>query len=548
MANTDIASLLNNPQREGTYRMLTPGTKGNYIMVPYGNVPSLQQRGFVLDDGEIHRYQGDFEAAHASHPLHTGGQIALDVVKGIGKGALTGVSVGDRWAREHLPPFFTNSNLGFGHPADLDKLDEMKTAHNTAQRVGKGIEQTAEFLIPAGGEAALAGEVARLIPRAAPIAGIAASALGSGLVNKYQGQSFGEGALWGAGGHIASDAIKKAAPYLAAKAIGSKLFESARDKAANAKDIGEAILKETTGIDPGKVVDQAKALLTHYQGALDSAAKDSPAFIDLDAVRGRLKPFFAQAVPGNQASELNDLNTIREQLSSYHGSGAPIPNKIPASEALGFKDGLDGLSRQWGDGKEVQHHALKAVQDELHNRLVAALPGFDAIQQRISALRSIAEAPGIDSPSNNIKKQFADNLLDLVKSGVGYVGGSQLADALHAGPLSHLAAGAAGAILPKLIPESHVLLPAARTAASSSLPVAMRAAAGATLATVRGPQRWMDNGARNLSLSGVDDDTISKLRSTDKGQQTLKDAGDVSFGSRRLASIVNGLLQGKQQK
>ncbi|QEE30782.1 hypothetical protein FTW19_23950 [Terriglobus albidus] len=543
MANTDIASLLNNSQREGTYRMLTPGTKGNYVMVPYSNVPSLQQRGFVLDDGEIHRYQGDVEAAHASHPLHTGGQIALDVVKGIGKGALTGVSVGDRWAREHLPPFFTNSNLGFGHPADLDKLDEMKTAHNTAQRVGKGIEQTAEFLIPAGGEAALAGEVARLIPKAAPIAGIAASALGSGLVNKYQGQSFGEGALWGAGGHIAADAIKKAAPYLATRAMDSRLFADTRDKATKVKDIGEAILKDTTGIDPGKIVDQAKALLTHYQGTLESAAKNSPLFVDLDTVRNTLKPFFARARRGNQESVLNDLNTIHKQLSSYQGSGASIPNQVSVGDALGFKDGLDGLSRQWGKRKELQDHALEAVRDALHDSLKTALPEYEALQQRISALHPVAHAQGIEGLPNNIKKQFADNLVDLVKSGVGYLGGLELADALHGGAIPHIAAGAAGAILPKLIPESHVLMSGARAASSTSLPAAARIATGATLAGVRGPQRWMDNGARNLALSGIDDDTINKLRATDKGQQTLMEAGDLSFGSRRLAAITNRLLQ-----
>jgi len=100
----------------------------------------------------------------------------------------------------------------------------------------------------------------------------------------------------------------------------------------------------------------------------------------------------------------------------------------------------------------------------------------------------------------------------------------------------------------KLVPDSHVLAAGARAAASTSLPTAARVATGATLAGIRGPQRWMDNGARNLALSGIDDETINKLRSTGKGQQTLMEAGDLSFGSRRLAAITNGLLREKQQK
>lgn len=534
MANTDIAPLLNNSKREGTYRMLTPGTQGNYVMVPYSHVPSLQQQGFVLDDGETHRYQGDFEAARASHPLRTGGQIALDVAKGIGKGALTGVSVGDRWAREHLPPFFTNSNFGFGHPADLDKLDEMKTAHNTAQRVGKGIEQTAEFLIPAGGEAALAGEFARLIPKAAPIAGIAASALGSGLVNKYQGQSFGEGALWGAGGHIASDAIKKAAPYLAAKAIDSTLFQGARHAATDGKDIGEAILKKTTGIDPARVVDQAKALLAHYKGALKNAAENSSALIDLDAVRSKLKPFLSESAWGNHKGSIDHIRTILDQLSTRYVSGAPIPPHVSADEALGLKSGLEKLAREWGATGEDHHgQVLKAVQNALHEKLADALPEFKALQQKISAIRPVATASGNKGFSEALGTQIADHAMDLGKDFVGALRGSKLTPE---------------ALFSKLIPESHALLPAARIAAGPALPTAARVATGAALAGVRGPQRWMDNGAHNLALSGIDDDTINKLRATSKGQQILMEAGDLSFGSRRLAAITNGLLQERQRK
>lgn len=77
-----------------------------------------------------------------------------NTIEGVGKGALQTLSGTDEFARQHLPAFLTNSDLGFGKPADLAHVREMASPTGTAQKVGAGIEDLTEFLL---GDEALKG-------------------------------------------------------------------------------------------------------------------------------------------------------------------------------------------------------------------------------------------------------------------------------------------------------------------------------------------------------------------------------------------------------
>ncbi len=202
--------------------------------------------------------------------MQTLGQGALDFAKGVGKGALHTVSSTDEFARQHLPAFLTNSNMGFGPPANLEHVKQMATPHGTMQSIGHGVEQAGEFMIPGGAEEKLASMAPRVIQ---PLARIGTSALGAGMVNKAQGGSFGTGAAMGAAGSAVGQGLKAIAPSVAEKALGIRgKFDRAFNKAP-----GEAALSETTGIRPETISNQARERIGQLSGQTEKLAENASA-------------------------------------------------------------------------------------------------------------------------------------------------------------------------------------------------------------------------------------------------------------------------------
>ena len=143
-------------------------------------------------------------AAPAQPPsmLHSIGEGALNLGKGAVKGlGSTMNSIGTQLGK--VP------GVGSMLPKDVTDTtpEEMRVIpHGTMQHLGKGIEQTAEFVAPGIGEEAGAAKIASMLPRlgkaALPLAKIGTSALSSGLVNKAQGGEFGTGAIAGGAGAV----------------------------------------------------------------------------------------------------------------------------------------------------------------------------------------------------------------------------------------------------------------------------------------------------------------------------------------------------------
>lgn len=210
---------------------------------------------------------------------------AKDLVKGVGEGALSTISGADDWMRAHGPAFLTNSNFGFGKPADLEHIKQMATPANATQAVGKGAEQAAEFLIPGAAEEAGAAKLAKFLPMGEKMAPMVAhaltSAIGSGAVNAVQGGSPITGAAMGVGGSVLDHALKAMAPGIAESALGIRKLDRAYGKTP-----GAAILNETKGFSPGTIAKSAQGRLDELNPLLNDAA--DRASVRPNPVRGLL--------------------------------------------------------------------------------------------------------------------------------------------------------------------------------------------------------------------------------------------------------------------
>jgi hypothetical protein len=211
-----------------------------------------------------------------------------DFFGGIGSGALHTLSTIGRpagWLAEKM-----------GAPK-ADPNSPLFQTHGTAGTIGKGLEQTAEFMIPGEAEEKGALKLAELAPKlgkyADPLAHILTSAAGSSAVNTAQGGSPVTGALMGAGGQVLGQGLKAAAPVIAETALG--LPKAAR---AFGKTPGTALLDETRGIRPSTIAASAQERLGQLNPQLEQAA--DAASVRPNPVKALL-PAPAQEIPLHNA-------------------------------------------------------------------------------------------------------------------------------------------------------------------------------------------------------------------------------------------------------
>ena len=114
------------------------------------------------------------------------GNLAVGAVKGLGH---TAVNLG---RVPHMIPGFTEGvDLLYGDPGGSQRAfsvaDQALAPRGTAQRVGRGVEQAAEFLAPAGLVNRGVKIAARVGPTVKAAARVAGEALGAGTVTAAQG-------------------------------------------------------------------------------------------------------------------------------------------------------------------------------------------------------------------------------------------------------------------------------------------------------------------------------------------------------------------------
>ena len=319
-----------------------------------------------------------------------------DFFGGIGSGALhTLATIGypaGVAAHAIAPKYFPPASLS-------DPL--LQAPNSTAGRVGRGIEQAGEFMLPGGAEEKGAAKLAEMAPwagRAAkPLAKVLTSGISAGAVNTAQGGSPVTGALMGAGGSAIGQGLKAAAPTLTGIAQGLK---------APFGKTGTAILDETKGVLPGSVRNSARGVLDTLNPALNDAADKSTAMIPMQPAREAASAEIGNAQTQNNPRLIKGIKRMGNQLMTRDfepGLGAegpsarmPIPDEVPARDYLELKRGI-GKALPAGSWSPESSNAFKGPRNAIYGQMgkdfEQAVPEAAPLNQRISALIPATEKP-----------------------------------------------------------------------------------------------------------------------------------------------------------
>jgi hypothetical protein len=328
--------------------------------------------------------------------------------KGIAKSGISLMSTGDEAVRK-IPGIgewlTTPAN---GTPADqaIAHVHQMATPHGTAQNLGYGAGEAAQFLIPGGAEEEGAAKLATIAPKlgkfAKPIAKAITSAVGSGAVNTLQGGSPLTGAAMGAGGSLAGDVLKAAAPAVT---------EFAQGIHTPGAKTGKAILAETGGVMPGSIRSSARGVLDELNPQLDQAAIDAGQDaqgnlvnpVSLAPARQTAQQFITKAIGQGEPKFYKGTQRLAKQLDVLP-NGTPLPEDVTPYQALLTKRGVGNAvsAAKWKPGyNDPFTGAQKAVYGQLNHAFEGAVPEAAPLNARISALIP-ATKPGATSFSRYV--------------------------------------------------------------------------------------------------------------------------------------------------
>ena len=357
------------------------------------------------------------------------------------------------------------------HPIIPGTSDLAQSPQNTAQKIGYGGEQAAEFLAPGEAEEEAGRIAAKEFPKAAkyaaPAARIAAGALSTGGINKLQGGSFKTGAGAGAVLGTVGEAARAVAPALAESALGvtKKIRGFGRTP-------GEAALDEIKGVRPGTVGRNAQAKASELTAELEQRAATSKALASTNPAVNVIDTEQIKALRQNNRGYYDQLHALREQLTRDMATGEKFPAQMPASRILDLKRGVGNLEKGWSpEQRGAMRGTIRKVYAALDGELDRAVPGAKEINQRISSLIPVAQRGAS------------------VERGAGLAQRVQHRMAVHTGALAGALAGgayeksrghspvlgaAAGLIIPELAASPVAEMTAARLMRSGTPPRMIR--------------------------------------------------------------------------
>lgn len=428
-----------------------------------------------------------FAPAPVAHPV-------MDAISDFGKGVLKGgihtMSAADDFAAKHLPAFMTTP-IGQTPNAEnsaraVQAAKDMATPHNTAQSLGRGVEQAAEFLGPAGAEKALLGG-------GGAVAKAGLAALGSGIVNKVQGGSFAGGAAAGGIGSGIATGLSKIAAPIAEKAMGIRGVDRAFGRTP-----GQAILDETTGVRPGTIAGQAEGRIGELSNQLESDASASSNPVYLPPVRQIARDAYGTAVARNEESTIKEMNALNRQLGSRAGTqvSSPIspaqttgwgglgqkptamipptrvaiPPSVSAPEALALKRGVGDLATSWNPATtgEFTNGVIKNVYGELDRAIDAAVPSSAGLNSRISTLIPVAKRAGATDLNENLIARTVGRFGKPTGALLGAAAGAS-EGRREGGTPGAIAGGIAGLVAPEVLASPTTMMVGARMMNSPAL-------------------------------------------------------------------------------
>jgi hypothetical protein len=395
--------------------------------------------------------------------LQKAGSTLGDMAKGVGKGAmntLTSMSQPIHNALEYYKPGLGESVIP---QYTINRVNDIKTPQNTAQKVGYYGEQLGEFLLPTGLEEGAASAVAKLAPRAAkyavPVTRIGEQALESGTRNVLQGGDFGTGAIGGGLGAGIGQGMKAAAPKLAESALGVTY-----KMRGHGKTIGDAALNEIKGIRPSTLYENANTKISQLTGDLENRAADASSKMTisqsprvLSASAPSTKPAInivknaIQKADAENSPNLDELNKVLKQLTTRRSTGQAIPEQMTPTEILSIKRGIGDLVKSWSpDVKQSNQKLIQNVYGALDGELDRTVAGAQGLNQRISSLIPVKQRSAINANGAD----FGQRVLGRFKAHTGALAGSALGaheGYKRGGPLGMVAGAATGAMVPELI-------------------------------------------------------------------------------------------------
>jgi hypothetical protein len=458
-----------------------PQDQYQYIKLPDGSYGKFAANA---SDADIRAaVQKDFPSSFpAAEPTFTDRLMSTgkDLLKGAGEGALSTISSADEFAQKHLPAFFTtpigqkpsaeNSARATAYAKDL------ATPVNTTQKIGKGIEQAAEFLAPTGLEEGAAQLGGAALGRGGAIAGrLLGSGIHSGAINKVQGGSFGTGAASGVAGTAIGMGIKAIAPKIAESAIGVR----ATDRAYKGKNaIGTALLDETTGYTPESVGSSAQKVLDKLNPELENTIAASPNTVSLAGPRKVVADAVDTAAKRGARGSFGQLQPLAEHLDK-NIYGFPIASDIPAIDALNLNRGLaDDFVGSWNPAtlKNVSGTAAQAYH-ELGEGIKQAVPESRPLYSRISNLIPVEKRASGAALNASTTQKLVHKIGAPTGALVGSIYGAE--EGYKKGGIGGgIAGGLGGLILPALATTPTGQIALARVLNSSGAQKAIKSATG----------------------------------------------------------------------
>lgn len=445
------------------------------VQLPDGSIVEFPDN--MSDDAIGSAIKSNQPAAPSQHPYL---DTAKDLAKGVGEGLVNTISGADQFATKHLPTWMTTPIGQAATPENSARATQyakdLATPTNTSQKVGKGVEQAAEFLAPTGIEKGAASLGSAALGKGGAMVGkLLGSGIHSGTVNAAQGGSFGGGAAMGAAGTGLGMGIKAIAPKIAESAIGIRKT----DRAYKAKDaIGRALLDETKGYTPDSVGESAQKALDKLNPELESAIASSPNTVSLAAPRKVVAEAVDTATKRGARKSFDQLQPLAEHLDK-NIFNVPIANDIPAIDALHLNRGLaDDFVGSWNPEtlKNVSGTAANAYH-ELGEGIKSAVPESRPLYSRISNLIPVEKR----ASGSALNATTTQKLVNKVAAPTGALAGSIFGakegyDKGGAG--GAIAGGLGGLILPSLVTTPTGQIALARLLNSSGARKALQGSAG----------------------------------------------------------------------
>jgi hypothetical protein len=457
-----------NPNGEGTYKMVGPD--GTTSSVPFSQVRGAQNQRYQVAGEDANRYAKDAAAvAPSNHPwVANSARAALNTGIGILKsipGTMAGMTQGA------LAPIGTADQIRQRNDKVEADLNQIAAPNGTAQKIGKGLGNAAQFLIPGGAEEEAAVNAAPYLGKALPIGKALIAGVGSGAVNRAQGGSFLGGAVAGSVGSGLAQTASAVAPTLAETALNVTGLDR-----LYGRTVGRALLDDTTGLFPKDVVNSAESTISTLGPQLEAAANSaasSGARGSLTAARAGVANRISSFTENRAVNSAEELKPLQNFLQRDAVTNLPLsPSQTPAG-LLNMKRGIDSdFIGNWNPTRNSnsQLDAAKSAYGSLADEFHSTAPGTADLDQRISSLFPVIKRAGAADLNAGLLQRSIGKLGKPTGALVGSLAGAGAGYKADGTP-GALLGGLAGLVGPELLSNPTTLMALARGANSAALPI-----------------------------------------------------------------------------